>query len=62
MNEKGVSVSPNIKPGILTIHPLFKDFEENKALIMTADKKKVYFDQWWGGDCAFIDFTSKSGR
>ena len=34
MMEKGVSVSPNIKPGILTCHPLYEDFKESKAFIM----------------------------
>ena len=62
MNEKGVSISPNIKPGILTVHPLYKDFEENNAFILSPDKKKTHIDRWWGGDGSFIDFTSKSGR
>ena len=62
MNKRGVSVSPNVKPGLLTIHPLYEDFQKNSAFILDSEKEKPYVDRWWGGNGSFVDFTNPKGR
>lgn len=63
MNERGVSVTPNIKPGILMSHPYYNEMMKNGAFIGCADNaSKPCVDSWWGGRGSFIDFTSPRGR
>ena len=62
MNEMGINVIPNTKPGILQNHPYRHVFEENHAFIRQADSDEAYVGRWWGGPGRFVDFTSKAGR
>lgn len=62
MNEMGINVIPNLKPGILKHHPYIKDFEKADAFIKAPDGKSDYYGRWWGGTGRFVDFTSPSGR
>lgn len=62
MNEMGINVIPNTKPGILEKHPYRQKFEENDAFIKTPDGSEPYVGRWWGGAGRFVDFTKKSGR
>ncbi|MCO6542416.1 MAG: DUF4968 domain-containing protein [Lactobacillus sp.] len=62
MNEMGVDVVPNIKPGILKNHPYMDDFKKKDAFVKTPDKKNDYIGRWWGGAGRFIDFTNPSAR
>lgn len=62
LKEEGVLLAPNIKPGILTTHPMYKEFENQDAYIMNKNGKSVQINQYWGGPASFIDFTSKAGR
>ena len=62
MNEMGINVVPNIKPGILKNHPYMKEFKKNDAFVKTPDKQRDYIGRWWGGAGKFIDFTNPSGR
>jgi alpha-glucosidase len=62
MNERGVTVSPNIKPGILTTNPVYKAFDEGDGFIKNSDKNGSYVDNWWGGPGSFVDFTNPKGR
>ena len=62
MNDRGVTVSPNIKPGILTTNPNYKTFDKKKAFVKCPGKNKTYVDQWWGGSGSFVDFTNPTGR
>lgn len=62
MNEKGINVIPNLKPGILPNHPYKDEFEKSDAFIKDPDGNKDYLGRWWGGIGRFIDFTKPSGR
>lgn len=36
MKEKGVVVSPNVKPGMLLVHPYLEDMKKKDSLFMTV--------------------------
>lgn len=62
MREMGISVIPNMKPGILPHHPYIEEFEKNDAFVKTPDGKEDYVGLWWGGYGRFVDFTGERGR
>lgn len=62
MNDMGINVIPNLKPGILLDHPYMDYFEENDVFIKENDKNSDYIGRWWGGPGKFFDFTSTNGR
>lgn len=62
MNEKGINVIPNLKPGVLKRHPYAQYYAEHDAFIKTADGSDDYYGRWWGGEGRFIDFTGSKGR
>ena len=62
MNRNGVTVSPNVKPGMLLTHPLYEEFENCGAFIKTKNGKKPYTGRYWGGTGSFVDFSNPKGR
>jgi alpha-glucosidase len=62
MEQKGASPAPNIKPGMLTSHPLYKEFDEAHAYIQDETGEKSVTDRYWGGPASFVDFTNPKGR
>ncbi len=62
MNEKEIVVSPNVKPGILKIHPYFNEFKEKNMFLYDPTYDKEYNGNWWGGYGSMIDFTSPETR
>jgi len=63
MNERHAQNVPNIKPGILEMHPWFKEFEEQDVFVKDSkDESKYAAGMWWGGVGAFWDFTKESAR
>ena len=62
MKNKGASLAPNIKPGMLTTHPLYKEFDEAGAYIKDENEDKSITDRYWGGPASFVDFTNPKGR
>ena len=62
MNEMGINVIPNLKPGILKNHPYRTLFEANKVFIKNAQGDGDYYGRWWGGEGRFFDFTGQAGR
>src|SRR5699024_3672370 len=62
MNEKGVNVIPNLKPGILAEHPYMDEFDANQVFVKTNDEANDYIGRWWGGEGKYVDFTNQKGR
>jgi alpha-glucosidase len=62
MAEAGVTVSPNVKPGMLTTHPDFADFVSEGVFVRQADGEDPAIGSWWGGPGAFFDFTNPHAR
>src|SRR5699024_12757654 len=62
MNEMGINVIPNLKPGILKNHPYMPLFEQNSVFIKNPDGQGDYYGRWWGGEGRFFDFTSPAAR
>ena len=62
MNERKVYVSPNIKPAMLTVHPLYEEFKKRKAFIINGETGEPQLFRYWGGLASFIDFLSEEGR
>ncbi|MCR5448798.1 MAG: DUF4968 domain-containing protein [Solobacterium sp.] len=71
MKERGIIVSPNIKPGFLLSHPLLQEMKE-KGMFIKADPELpsgspgshegLAVGTWWGGPGLFVDFTDEAVR
>ena len=61
MKERGVIVTPNMKPVLLTTNPLYDAFQQARAFIVTGTGEP-YITQFWGGKGSFVDFSNPSGR
>ena len=61
MQARGVTVTPNIKPALLTTNPLYDSFREAGAFIRTSSGEP-YITQFWGGKGSFVDFSNPIGR
>ena len=63
MNERGAQNVPNVKPGILLGHPLFKEFFHKGVFIRDSEAPdQPAVGPWWGGPGAFWDFTNPEAR
>lgn len=62
MESRGVSSSPNVKPGILLTHPRIEAYKEADVLVKTSDGSEDSVGSWWGGKGVFWDFTSEKAR
>ncbi len=63
MNEKHAQNVPNVKPGILLMHPEFEEFNKKGVFVKDSRNPETYaIGKWWGGDAAFWDYTSEKGR
>ena len=63
MNARAAQVVPNVKPGILTDHPDFADFQAQQVFVRDSrDPSRPAVGRWWGGPGAYWDFTSPSAR
>ena len=66
MVKRGVLVSPNIKPGMLLVHPLLEEMKK-KEMFLPASQDNPGEDglavgTWWGGPGLFVDYTKESTR
>ncbi len=62
MKEKGMALSPNVKPGMLLAHFLYDEFQKNGAYILNRSGTQPYVDRYWGGKASFVDFTNPKAR
>ncbi|MDR2392234.1 MAG: DUF4968 domain-containing protein, partial [Planctomycetota bacterium] len=62
MAKRGISVSPNIKPGMLLTHPDYAEVDKAGGFIRDPHDLESYVDRWWGGKGSFFDFTNPAGR
>lgn len=62
LTEKGFLLSPNIKPAMLTDHPLYDEFARAGAFLTDTRTGKPYLTRYWGGLASHIDFLSEAGR
>lgn len=62
MEQKGALLAPNIKPGMLTSHPLYDEFAALKAYIQDELAEHPQIDRFWGGPASFVDFTNPKAR
>lgn len=63
MNELGAQNVPNVKPGILLMHPKFDEFKKEGVFVRDSENdKEPAVGSWWGGPGAFWDYTSPKGR
>jgi alpha-glucosidase len=59
MTQRAQVLSPNVKPGLLTPHPLHKEFDAMGAFIREQDGSQSKIEKFWGGDASFVDFTNQ---
>lgn len=62
LTERGLLVSPNVKPAMLTDHPLYDAFAKAGAFLTDKRTGKPYLTRYWGGMASFIDMLSPAGR
>ena len=62
MRKKGIVVSPNVKPGILLVHPDIDKFVEADILVKASESDVPCVGTWWGGKGVFADFTNPKTR
>ncbi len=62
MTERGITVSPNVKPGMLLSHPYKKDMEEKGMFVKDSQEDKPAVGLWWSGMGNYIDYTKESVR
>ena len=62
MEKRGVTVSPNVKPGILLIHPRLDEMKAKGMFIKASDSDEPGIGTWWGGKGVFADFSNPSTR
>lgn len=62
MTARGVSVSPNVKPGVLLIHPMLEEMKQKDMLVKASSGDEPGIGTWWGGKGMFVDFTKESTR
>lgn len=62
MKERGITVTPNVKPGILLIHPKLEEMKKRDMFVKASESEEAQVGTWWGGPGVFVDFTKKSAR
>ncbi|MCI9148692.1 MAG: DUF4968 domain-containing protein [Hungatella sp.] len=62
MADRGITVTPNVKPGILLIHPMLEEMKEKGMFIKSAAGSEPAVGTWWGGKGVFVDYTSQPVR
>ncbi|WP_291637621.1 TIM-barrel domain-containing protein, partial [Clostridium sp.] len=58
LRDRGYKLAMNIKPGILTTHPWYKELCD-KGYFIKDEKGNPYTEFYWGGEASFINYTNK---
>ena len=62
MEKRGITVSPNVKPGILLVHPKLADMKAHDIFVKDSEGNEDGIGTWWGGKGVFADFTKEKTR
>lgn len=62
MKMRGITVSPNVKPGMLLVHPLLDEMKAKDMFVYHSELDEPATGTWWGGPGLFMDFTKESTR
>lgn len=62
MEKRGVSTSPNVKPGLLLTHPLLDELKAEDIFVKASDNQDDAVGTWWGGKGIFVDYTNPHAR
>ena len=71
MEERGIVVSANVKPGMLLSHPLLGEMKTRNMFLTASpdlpESSRLSLDglavgTWWGGKGLFVDFTRPAAR
>ncbi|TWH22612.1 alpha-glucosidase [Prauserella rugosa] len=68
MSERGITVSPNVKPGVLDVHPRLAEFTDADVFVTRSEDAVAVAGEgpatgaWWGGPGRFVDFTKPAAR
>lgn len=62
MGDRGITVTPNVKPGMLLIHPMLEEMKAKDMFVKASDSDEPGIGTWWGGKGIFVDYTKQSTR
>ena len=62
MKKRGITVSPNVKPGILLSHPNLEQMKAKDICGKYIQSDEPGIGTWWGGKGVFADFTKPVTR
>lgn len=62
MGHRGITVTPNVKPGMLLIHPMLEEMKAKDMFVKASDNDEPGIGTWWGGKGIFVDYTKQSTR
>lgn len=62
MADRGITVTPNVKPGMLLIHPMLEDMKAKNMFVKASDSDEPGVGTWWGGKGVFVDYTNADTR
>ena len=61
LHKRGYNLTMNIKPGILTSHPWYKELAE-KGYFVHDNQGTPLVEFYWGGEASFIDFSNPQAK
>lgn len=62
MSSRGITVTPNVKPGVLLSHPDVEEMREAGIFVRDGSGDEDAVGAWWGGPGHFVDFTDPRAR
>ncbi len=62
MKKRGITVTPNVKPGILLNHPMAQEMKAKGMFVKASDSQEPGVGTWWGGKGVYADFTNPETR